>query len=72
MRKIIAMLSACGLLFLAGCQESSSIGIIGGADGPTSIIVSSVPASGWIWALAAGVIAVAAVLITVIIRRKRK
>lgn len=72
MRKIIAILSACGILFLTGCQESSSIGIIGGADGPTAIFVASVPSSGWVWALAAGVFAAVVILVTVIIRRKRK
>lgn len=72
MRKIIAMLSACGLLFLAGCQESSSIGIIGGADGPTSIIVASAPASGWLWALAAGVIAAVIVVAAVVIKKRNK
>jgi peptidyl-prolyl cis-trans isomerase B (cyclophilin B) len=29
------------LLFMTGCQDSQSIGIIGGADGPTSIIISN-------------------------------
>lgn len=71
MRKMIAILPVCGLLFLAGCQESSSIGIIGGADGPTAILVSSSASLWWIGALAAGIVA-AVVFITVMLRRKRK
>ena len=27
-------------LFLSGCGEASSVGVIGGADGPTAIFVS--------------------------------
>ena len=39
MKKIVALLVLCAMCFaLFGCK-SSSIGIIGGADGPTDIIV---------------------------------
>lgn len=38
MRKVLLSLTACSLL-LAACNDAS-VGVIGGADGPTSIIVS--------------------------------
>lgn len=41
MKKLIFVLVAL-LLLVSGCtKENESIGIIGGADGPTSIIVST-------------------------------
>lgn len=41
MKKLIFIVIALSLLF-SGCgKENKSIGIIGGADGPTSIIVST-------------------------------
>ena len=40
MKKIFTLL-ALALSFLTGCaKESASVGIIGGADGPTSVMVS--------------------------------
>ena len=39
--KKIFVLFALALSFLTGCaKESASVGIIGGADGPTSVMVS--------------------------------
>ena len=40
-------------LWLAGCAESASIGVIGGADGPTAIYVTSQPATWLLWLLGA-------------------
>ena len=40
MKKIVCIISASLCIFLAACGNDSSIGIIGGADGPTSIIVA--------------------------------
>ena len=40
MKKILCIISAILCIFLTACGNDSSIGIIGGADGPTSIIVS--------------------------------
>ena len=40
MRKILCIISAVLCIFLTACGDDTSIGIIGGADGPTSIIVS--------------------------------
>ena len=40
MKKILCIISAIFCIFLTACGNDSSIGIIGGADGPTSIIVS--------------------------------
>ncbi|MEE1043739.1 MAG: rhodanese-like domain-containing protein [Clostridia bacterium] len=40
MKNILRMISAIFCIFLTACGNDSSIGIIGGADGPTSIIVA--------------------------------
>jgi len=47
-----------------------SVGIIGGADGPTSILIAG-PALGRLW-LAAGVVLAAAAVVWLIIRRRKK
>ena len=40
MRKFLFAASVLLCIFIVGCQNNSSIGIIGGSDGPTSIIVT--------------------------------
>ena len=40
MKKILCIISATLCIFLTACGNAASIGIIGGADGPTSIIVA--------------------------------
>lgn len=40
MKKILCIISVLLCILLTACRNDSSIGIIGGADGPTSIIVS--------------------------------
>ena len=40
MKKILCIISVILCIFLTACEDAASIGIIGGADGPTSIIVS--------------------------------
>ena len=40
MKRLLCVISALVCIFLTGCGNDSSIGIIGGADGPTSIIVA--------------------------------
>ena len=40
MKKILCIISAILCIFLTACGNDSSIGIIGGADGPTAILVS--------------------------------
>ncbi|MBR5153157.1 MAG: rhodanese-like domain-containing protein [Clostridia bacterium] len=40
MKNIFFIISAISCLFLTACGDATSIGIIGGADGPTSIIVT--------------------------------
>ena len=39
MRKILCIIPAVLCIFLTACGDATSIGIIGGADGPTSIII---------------------------------
>lgn len=40
MKKLLCIISALLCILLTACGKDSSIGIIGGADGPTEIIVS--------------------------------
>ena len=40
MKKILCIISAVLCIFLTSCGDATSIGIIGGADGPTAILVS--------------------------------
>ncbi len=40
MKKILCIISAVLCIFLTACVDATSIGIIGGADGPTSIIIA--------------------------------
>ena len=40
MKKIFCIISTILCIFLTACGDATSIGIIGGADGPTSIIVA--------------------------------
>ncbi len=40
MKKVLCMISALFCIFLTACGEDKSIGIIGGADGPTAILIS--------------------------------
>ena len=40
MKKLLCIISAVLCIFLTACTDATSIGIIGGADGPTSIILS--------------------------------
>ena len=40
MKKILCIISTILCIFFTACGNDSSIGIIGGADGPTSIIVA--------------------------------
>jgi len=47
----------------------ADIGIIGGADGPTAIFVTSSPGAGWLLLLFAALTAAAAYLI---LRRRKK
>ena len=57
------------ILSLVGCaNEAASIGIIGGADGPTAIFVTS----GTNWLSILGVIVVAILVVVLIHRNKKK
>ena len=40
MKKILCFISVILCIFLASCGNDNSVGVIGGADGPTAIIVS--------------------------------
>ena len=40
MKKLLCIISAVLCIFLTACGDATSIGIIGGADGPTAILVS--------------------------------
>ena len=40
MKKLLGIISILFCILLSGCGDATSIGIIGGADGPTAILVS--------------------------------
>ena len=70
-KRMISVISSVFPLFLGGCSnKAASIGIIGGADGPTAIFVTSkanrLSTYGWI-----GVI-IAPILIALIIYLNKK
>lgn len=69
MKRGLIWLSAAMTLLLSGCAKSASLGVIGGADGPTAIIVSEGgDGSAVLWLMAAVFVCAAAALI---VRRRR-
>ena len=67
--KKIFVLFALVLSFLTGCaKESTAVGIIGGADGPTSIMISGpdIPLA----AIAFGLVLIVIVVIVFIVNKK--
>ena len=68
-RVIVFVISIVFVLCLGGCgKESASVGIIGGADGPTAISVSSDIS----WLSVCVFIAVVVVLVALIILRNKR
>ena len=67
--KKIFVLFALVLSFLTGCaKESASIGVIGGADGPTSVMVSGpVLPMGLVFL---GVVVIVAIIIVFVTHKK--
>ena len=70
MKKMILTLIGTAFPFLfSGCTaESASIGIIGGADGPTAVLVSGSFGRGY---FVLGGLLLAAIIITIIKRHKK-
>ena len=71
MKKLMVFVLLLACAFLVGCSnEAANIGIIGGADGPTAVFVSS----GANWMSIVGVIGIIIVIILVafIMYRKKK
>ena len=70
-KPMVFLLIAVFLLFLAGCgNQAATIGIIGGADGPTAIFVTS--GTNWLnlWSLT-GIIVVIILVALFLWRRKK-
>ena len=68
--KKLTGLTGSMMLLLSGCaKESVSLGVIGGADGPTAVFVSAAPF--W-WVPLALTAAVIAAAIAVIAHRKKR
>jgi len=65
--RFLALMAA--FLFLSGCGDASSVGVIGGADGPTAIFVSG-NAFPLIVVVAAAVVLVVVVLLAVVFSRR--
>lgn len=72
MKKLTAfVLSFVFVMCLGGCStESASIGIIGGADGPTAIFVTS--NINWLYICGSIGIIVVAILVVLFIHRNKK
>ncbi|MFV0413290.1 MAG: hypothetical protein ACK5L3_08480 [Oscillospiraceae bacterium] len=71
MKKILPLPAALlALLPLYGCRDAASVGIIGQADGPTTILVSGRP----FWLLPVGLAALAAAIaaIVLVLTRRKK
>ena len=73
MKKLLAIISLfISLLCLVGCRnEAASIGIIGGADGPTAILVTSNVSWQSICAFI-GTVVVAILVVLIIYSKKKK
>ena len=52
-------------------NPNTAVEMIGGADGPTAILVAW-PADGWMYLLGAAVLAAAAIVLLIVRRRKKK
>ena len=68
MKKLYLMITAA-MLMLSGCAQSVSVGVIGGADGPTAVFVTAAPF--W-WVPFVLIAAAIAAVVIVIARRKKK
>ena len=68
MKQLFMMITAAAAMLLTGCAENASIGVIGGADGPTVTFVSAAP----FWWAAPLLIVLAVLAAIVIVRRKKK
>lgn len=70
MRKTLTLL-ALVLSFLTGCaKESAAVGVIGGADGPTAIIVSKNAPILPMALVVVGIVVIVAIVIVFITHRK--
>lgn len=65
--RFFALMAA--FLFLSGCGDASSVGVIGGADGPTAIFVSG-NAFPLIVVVAAAVVLAVIILLAVVLSRR--
>ena len=73
MKKLLVFaLTFISVIWLGGCNtKSDSIGIIGGADGPTAVFVSS--DINWLWIFGfIGAIAVAVLVVLILCRKKKQ
>lgn len=70
MKKLILTLSSM-MMLLTGCanKEAASIGVIGGADGPTAIFVTS--KINW-FAMVSGIAAIIIIIVAIIYFFRRK
>ena len=50
----------------------ASVGVIGGADGPTAVFVAASPGPGWMWIVRAVVLAAVITAIVLVCRARRK
>jgi len=65
----VAVLTALVLTYLFRFRERASIGIIGGADGPTAIFVTSSPGFPW-WLIFVVIVVIVAAVVLIMKNRK--
>ena len=63
MKKLISLLAFAAMILTACAKESASVGVIGGADGPTAVIVSETPMLPMALVVLAAVVLVAVVVV---------
>ncbi len=70
MKKIVSLLSLLAVALTGCAKESASVGVIGGADGPTAILVSQnvpvLPAA----LVVLGVVVIVAIIIVFVTHKK--
>lgn len=69
MKKALYAVMIAALTLLTGCTEKVSVGVIGGADGPTAVFVSAAPF--W-WVPFVLIAAAVAAVVIMLVRRRKK
>ncbi|MBQ7821879.1 MAG: hypothetical protein IJ391_06320 [Clostridia bacterium] len=72
MKRSLAIIATALCILLCSCSESNSVGIIGGSDGPTALIVSTDFALLPVLAVIVGIIIIVGITVVLCLINKRK